>query len=303
MHGFIPVADLCIRTWPPEDRLAAVINGYFDDSQSPGDLWVVAGFVGYVNQWEHLESLWNAALAAHGVPYFHMREMADPDGVYAKWHPPEDHYDEIAAFFKDLVDAIIKCNLQKFSSAVWLDDVARFNRDKGLALQPYALAAYSCTTYIGARYRNVPVTAIFDHVEKIESKLKIARSYVDSDNHLWSGLCDLVTTVPLARGMSSRKIPAMQTADLIAWEARKAFFNMKPWHALPDRPLGGREAQWNHFLEWTREMTGKDPVLRKSFESLISQTADRHNNVVWDYSQLAHTHDAKRGIWIEGDGE
>jgi hypothetical protein len=195
--------------------LAAVINGYFDDSQSPGDIWVVAGFVGYINQWEHLERLWTAVLVAHDVPYFHMREMADPTGAFAKWHPPEDHYDEVAAFFRDLVGAIGKCNLQKFSSAVWLKDLERFNREKGLSLEPYPLAAYACTSYIGARYPKLPVTAFFDRVEKIESKLNTARAYVDSDQKLWPGLCDFVTTVPFAKGLTSRTVPAMQPADFI----------------------------------------------------------------------------------------
>jgi hypothetical protein len=41
VKSFIPAADFCIRTWPPGDRLAAMLTGYFDDSQSPGDLWVI----------------------------------------------------------------------------------------------------------------------------------------------------------------------------------------------------------------------------------------------------------------------
>jgi hypothetical protein len=303
MNTFIRAADLSVRTWPPEDRLVAVINGYFDDSLSSGDVWVVAGFVGYVNQWEHLERLWSAALDAHDVPYFHMREMADPNGVFAKWHPPQDHQDEVIAFFKDLVGAIGKCALQKFSSAVWLSDLERFNRENGIAIEPYPLAAYACTSYIGARYPSLPVTAVFDHVEKIESKLATARSYAETDNHIFPGMCDFITTVPLSKGLTARTIPAMQAADFIAWEARKAFFNMKPWYLSPDRPEGDRKAQWEHFLEWTKEMTGKDPILRKSFDALISQLGARANSVVWDYSQLSTTHKTKGGVWVQEVGE
>src|SRR5690242_19163323 len=98
MSATIRAADLCVLTWPPEARLVAVLSGYFDDSQSTGDVWVVAGFVGYLNQWEHFEHLWGAALDRCEVPYFHMREMADPSGPFAKWLPPEDHQDEIISF-------------------------------------------------------------------------------------------------------------------------------------------------------------------------------------------------------------
>jgi len=72
--------DLCIFTWPREARLVALISGYFDDSQAAGDVWVVAGYVGYANQWDHFELLWKEVLQIHGVPYFHKREMADPAG-------------------------------------------------------------------------------------------------------------------------------------------------------------------------------------------------------------------------------
>jgi len=60
--------DLCICTWPPEARLVALISGYFDDSQAAGDVWVVAGYVGYANQWDHFELLWKEVLQTHGVP-------------------------------------------------------------------------------------------------------------------------------------------------------------------------------------------------------------------------------------------
>lgn len=95
----------------------------------------------------------------------------------------------------------------------------------------------------------------------------------------------------------------MQAADFIAWEMRKAYLNMKAWHALSDRPMADREAQWNHFLEWTRELTGKDPVLRKSLDALLAQLGINSNSVVWDYAQLVHTHEIKGGIWIRRDGE
>src|SRR5260370_41893296 len=132
MHGTIPARDLCIRTSPAEERLLALISGYFDDSRKDGEILVLAGYVGYVNQWEHFERLWNVALTTHGVPYFHMREMADPNGVFTKWHPPQDHQDEVLAFFKDLVSGIQKCWLHMFGSAVWIKDLDRLNAEKNL---------------------------------------------------------------------------------------------------------------------------------------------------------------------------
>jgi hypothetical protein len=292
MKRFVPAADFAIRTWPPEARLVALISGYFDDSQSVGDLWGISGYVGYVNQWEYLERLWNKAMADHGVPYFHMREMNDPSGPFAKWLPPEDHEAEVIAFFTDLVGAIRKCGLRMFASAVWIKDLDRFNGEKGILLEPYPLAAFACMSQMAFHYNNVPVTAVFDRVEKVDDKLQKARAYGE-----WLRLCDLITSVPLAKGLTSRDVPAMQAADFIAWEFRKALFKMKPWQELSGRPLGDREAQWLHYMEWTRETTGRDPFLRKSLDALIAEMPT--HAVVWDYHQISTTHDARGGIWTE----
>lgn len=275
--------------------MVALISGYFDDSQSTGAVWVLAGYVGYRNQWDYFEELWGGALDKHRVPYFHMREMAEPNGTFAKWIPPEDHQGEVIAFFKDLVGALGKCGLRSFTSAVWIDDVNRFNREKGVGLEPYPLAAYACMSNVALHYVDLPVTMTFDRVEKIDSKLAVARSYADSDKHLAPGLCDRIVTTPLPKGVTSREVRPMQAADLIAWEYRNAFFKMRPWQLLADRPTDDREAMWQHYLQWTREATGRDPVLRKSLDALIAKMPSK--GAVWDYHQICTTHEAKLGIW------
>jgi hypothetical protein len=298
--ALIRAAELCVRTWPPEECLVALVSGYFDDSQSTGDVWVVGGYVGYLNQWDHFEQLWGSALDKHEVPYFHMREMADPSGPFAKWLPPEAHQDERTAFFVDLTGAINKCGLHMFVSAAWVPDVDRFNRDKGITLEPYPLAAYTCMSNIALHYHRLPVTMTFDSVEKLGSKLITARRYADS-NMLAPRLCDYIVATPLPNGLNSKIVRPMQAADFIAWETRKAFFNMKEWQLLLDRPITDRMIMWNHYLRWVRERTGKDPVLRKSMDALMSNMST--NAVVWDYHQLDDMHRARNGIWGEDDSE
>jgi hypothetical protein len=138
--------------------VVALVSSYFDDSETLGDIWVVGGYAGYVNQWEHFDRLWVAALDTHGVPYFHMREMGKPNGKFAKWHPPEDHQDEVTAFFKDLVNAIRASGLRMFGSAIWFKDLERFNREKNIQIKPYPLAAYACLTQVAQYYSKLPNT-------------------------------------------------------------------------------------------------------------------------------------------------
>ena len=58
-----------------------------------------------------------------------------------------------------------------------------FNTEHGLALQPYSLAAYGCMLIIGKEHVGHLVELIFDHVEKVELKLAIAREYADADHY------------------------------------------------------------------------------------------------------------------------
>ena len=64
-------------------------KGWFDDTLTNGKVLNIGGYVGSSMHWDEFENSWPMALANHGVPYFHMREMADPNGPFAKWHPPE----------------------------------------------------------------------------------------------------------------------------------------------------------------------------------------------------------------------
>jgi hypothetical protein len=292
MKHFIPAADFAIRTWSPEVRLAALITGNFDDSRSTGDVWTVAGYVGYSAQWDHFERLWTEALARHGV--------AKSSGPFAKGLPPEEHVEERAAFFKDLVAAIRKCGLYMVSSTVWLKDLERFNQETGVSLEAYPLAAHACLAMIGLRYEDLPVTTVFDRVEKVDSKLTTARSYLAGDSFIYPGLCDHIGTTWLPGPATSRDVPALQAADLVAWEVRKAHFGMKQWQSLRGDGHSDRWAQWHDFMDFTREQTGEDPKIRKSLDALISGDAKTMKSIVWDHMQLMLTHKVRRGIWIAG---
>jgi hypothetical protein len=90
------LSRLSIFIRPPIGSIMPAMNGflakgYFDDSQTSEEIWTIGGYVGGLLHWEAFEALWPLVLATHEVPYFHMREMADPRGVFSKWHPPEDH--------------------------------------------------------------------------------------------------------------------------------------------------------------------------------------------------------------------
>jgi hypothetical protein len=112
-----------------------------------------------------------------------------PTGIYAKWHPPQDHQTEWDNFLGSLAKVISDSHIFGILSVVRGDDLDRFNTERKLALEPYPLAAYGCML-LAAR-QNIPgisIELIFDRVEKVERKLATARDYAESDNY-WKGEC------------------------------------------------------------------------------------------------------------------
>ena len=65
----------------------AMIQCYFDDSQSADRVWAIGGYGGHEIQWEDFEKEWETMLNKYGVPYFHMKEFGEPNGVYANGTP------------------------------------------------------------------------------------------------------------------------------------------------------------------------------------------------------------------------
>lgn len=260
-----------------------VISAYFDDSHTDQRLWVVAGLAGYANQWEMFERLWRGVLATHGVPHFHMKEMAGTSGAFAKWHPPEKHQQEVTAYLKDAVAAIRDPYLHMFGAVVVLPDLKRFNTEKGLDLKPYSLAAYGCVTQLALHYRDLPVTAVFDRAEDIDGKLAAARRYAESD--LNPALTRQVSSLPLGEELTSRTVAPLQAADLVAWEQRRAHMSLEKT----------RDEHFDEFRVWSR-LNREYPLQRKSVDALI-EAGLSVNLLVWDYHELSRTHKARGESW------
>ena len=175
----------------------AAVRGWLDDSRRDA-IWCVGGYIGGDFHWEYFDEHWPIALRAAGVPYFHMKEMAKPNGTFAKWYPAQDHESELRTFFSSLTNVIAESHLFGILSVVRCTDLYRFNSERGLALEAYPLAAYGCMLLAARQHlRGMPIQLVFDKVEKVELKLATARAYAKSDNY-WHGECDAVTLTGLA---------------------------------------------------------------------------------------------------------
>jgi len=95
MNAPIGLFELSPFIRPPAGFLMAILKGWFDNSQTTGKVWAIGRYIGAEHRWAEFDRLWPLTLANHGVPYFHMKEMGKPRGVYSKWQPPQEHQGEM----------------------------------------------------------------------------------------------------------------------------------------------------------------------------------------------------------------
>lgn len=273
----IRLTQLSIFTLPPRPSVLAAIKGWFDDSLR-GDVWAVGGYAGADHKWNEFDFNWPIILAKHDVPYFHMKEMSDPTGPFAKWRPPQDHESERAEFFGDLASVISKSRLVGFSSIVRMMDLSKFNSERKLRLQPYPLAVYGCMLMVAKEYGDLTCELFFDHLDKVDSKVVTARRYAESDSY-YSGLFDRVAAFPLPKAITFRELPALQAADFFTWEFRKNHERV-----YLDKP--------------TDDVATSLPSValpRKSAAALVE--GNQIAPIIWDYGRLCEAHELRGGKW------
>ena len=66
-----------------------ILKGYFDESGDANDVnetsVSVAGYLGPVEAWDHLESEWQSVLKKFDVPCLHMFQLKARSGPFSKW--------------------------------------------------------------------------------------------------------------------------------------------------------------------------------------------------------------------------
>ncbi len=292
----IRFSSLSIFNTPPRPSVMAMLKGYADDSRPNDRVWAVGGYVGHDLQWEKFEADWPKMLAKHGVPYFHMREMGDPNGVYKKWHPPKAHYDEIAGFFIDVVKVISDCWLRPYFSISRTKDLERFNAENSLDLEAYPLAAYGCMLQVASDFpKGVTAEIIFDHVEKVSSKLAKASEYAETDGY-YDYVAETIVAIPLNKTLTFREIIPLQAADFLIWELQKNHLKLEDWFFLSNKPTDPSE-RTEHMDKWAIEKYGSiRPPARKSLEALIDSGAPGRG-IIWDYDNLRDANKLRGGVW------
>jgi len=192
---------------------------------------------------------------------------------------------------------ITQSQLRGVMSIVRKPDLERFNAEHGLKLEPYPLAVYGCLIAISTEYRFESMELFFDHVEKVDSKLAMARGYADSDVHYQEDDLGRMALFPLPSGEQSnfKNLIELQAADFIAGDFRKSHLTVSEWFEIEGKPQDHEERS-KHFEEWAFGRFGtRTPRMRESLRAVVEGTT--HVPFVWDYDTLTEAHRVRGAPW------
>ena len=294
--GHLRFTDFSVFPSPRPNWVMVMLRAYFDDSGEEMDPQHKAcslfGYAADGTKWPAFETAWQAALDKAGMPYFHMKEFAHHCGPFA---PFRDNEPARRLFIQDLGAAIGSADLQGFGSIIRLADLRKFNQERGLKINDYALNLYVSLVDIAETCGDDTADVLLDNAtqRKMYKVVEIARSYVDTDPR-WKGCDDRMTVAPLAKGITFKEVLPIQAADFIAWESRKDITDLDNWF---DSYLGdkGTDESLESWKQWAQSNDRQFPYNRGSL-AMLTETSNL-NAHVWDYAALCRIHEARNGSW------
>jgi hypothetical protein len=123
-------------------------------------------------------------------------------------------------FLRDCIMAIQTATEFAISATIRLADLRAFNEERGLSLDPVALALYGCLIELRHRYADDEIEIFLDRIKKPYLTIDRALEYARSDTYADLKVDSLIVA-PLAAAESFRNILPIQAADFTAWEIRK----------------------------------------------------------------------------------
>jgi hypothetical protein len=189
--------------------------GYFDESghSSGTEFLALAAFVAEDADWAVFDALWRDALHETGAPYLHMREFAHSVGAFAGWAE-----DQRRGLLARCVNAINSIPAIAVGVAMSTARFAALSQEARLALRdPFfcclqevvrGVAVSACFTPVGSR-----VSMVFSQQDEFGS----------SARQLWEVMAETIDVkdrMGLLEFKDMREVPALQAADLLAYELR-----------------------------------------------------------------------------------
>lgn len=206
------------------------VIGFLDESghSSATEFLAVAAFVANEADWRAFDHLWHEALQQAQAPYLHMREFAHRVGAYAGWTEEQRR-----SLLGPCVRALNAIPAIAIGAAMSVADFESLDSEARSALRdPF----FCCFQEV---VRGVALNAVFEAVDvQVSMVFSQQDEFGPSARRLWSVMAE---TMDVGHRMQSlefanmREMPALQAADLLAYELRHHYFLRKTKPASPPR--------------------------------------------------------------------
>jgi hypothetical protein len=208
-----------------------MLAAYFDESGTHDSAVItsVAGFISTPERWQHFDEEWKRVLDHWGLDYFHMKECAHYRGDFAQFKADELGRKQLLWCLGFLI-----CRHCLYGCAVSVvrEDHEMLNADPRIG-SAYNLAAQACIAladkWMGSQQHVGPMSVV------LEDGCKYSKDFLDQLETLERPLGTLSRFGNIVLG-SKRQVPALQAADLLAYEQSKYFTGcLKAETAVPMR--------------------------------------------------------------------
>src|SRR6266478_4794156 len=214
-----------------ETELPPRITAYFDESQdgTQSHVFALAGWTAWNVEWELFEPKWGSVLVAHGVAELHMREYESSWGYYKGWD--RDRKIRLLSALIDTFEASAappSPGPVGFWSALPLQDYERSVRGRPLKWEddPTFPCFVYCVKQILPFTRGTPEEVQIDFVFDQRPELEQRTRAIFSQLRRLPDLAEFHHRFGELRFASRRNTPALQAADLLAYECYKHVTNV-----------------------------------------------------------------------------
>jgi len=208
-----------------------ILVGYFDESgtHDSAEITSVAGFVSTPERWQRFDDEWRRVLNQWGLEYFHMKECAHFNGGFAQFKKNETGRRQL---LRQLAISIHNHCLYGCAVSVVRKDHELLNAHPRIG-SAYNLAGHGCLAladkWMESRKHVGPMSVVF------EDGCKYSKGFFEQIEHLERPLGTLNRFGGFVLG-SKTQFPALQAADLLAYEMSKYFTDhLKAEMAVPPR--------------------------------------------------------------------
>ncbi len=275
--------------------------GYCDESEDVSYL-CLASVVAAAHHWAPFEDAWQTLVSEYGMPEFHMQELEHRKGFWENWDNPADRR-AVEQRFLDLF-----CNPYWPVSAFLVGvDLAAFAETVGPKIKAiHPGKGYDKPWLFAFVHLLDRMTMMQRHTNLMFGTDERLGLFFDEKDKVAGRVADIVQTIrqdvpfPQIGAVAfddSRNQPAIQAADLLAYEARRALSEI----ILPEEPTKDIRDPWWQLMH-AKSSRGRQQVWAENWNAAALQRNVDAVSEAPEPSAIAIVEDDAAVRWLTGRG-